>query len=119
MTKSILAVAVVTLAVFGGPVSAQPDDSSSSVIEQVELGALLTARNCGMCHAIGDRGESPNAEAPAFRRLHERMDVDSLGEGLATGILTEHPAMPAFRFSPHEVVAIVRYLRAVQDKRSS
>lgn len=119
MKTLTFAAVVVAAAVACGSAGAQPRAEMLSVIEQVELGARLAARNCGMCHAIGDRGDSPNPQAPPFRRLHQRMDVDLLGEGLATGILTEHPAMPAFRFSPHEVVAIVRYLRAVQDKRMS
>jgi len=85
--------------------------------ESIALGRSLAARNCGMCHALERTGPSPNPQAPPFRSLGERMDVELLGEGLATGILTEHPAMPEFRFEPYEVVAIVRYLRSVQDKR--
>lgn len=82
--------------------------------QSIALGRSLAARNCGMCHALGQTGASRNPQAPPFRALGERLDVDQLGEGLATGILTRHPAMPEFRFEPHEVVAIVRYLRSVQ-----
>src|SRR6185295_15010977 len=79
------------------------------------LGRALVLRNCGMCHAVGATGASRDPQAPPCRRLNERMKVEDLGEGLATGILTGHPAMPEFRFEPHEVVAIVRYLRSVQS----
>jgi mono/diheme cytochrome c family protein len=86
-------------------------------LDSVALGRNLAARNCGMCHALDRTGPSPNPQAPPFRALGDRFDVDLLGEGLATGILTEHPAMPQFRFEPYEVVAIVRYLRSVQDRQ--
>ena len=117
MRTYILAAAALVLLAPGGSVSAQPD--SLSAMDQIELGRALVTRNCGMCHAVGDKGESPAPQAPPFRRLHERMDVESLGEGLATGILTQHPAMPEFRFTPREVIGVVRYLKSIQDKRSS
>ncbi len=92
-----------------------PDDHKASV----EKGRVLVERNCGMCHATGEKGESPNAKAPPFRDLNERFDVDALGEGLAQGILTGHPAMPEFRFQPHEIVSIVLYLKTVQARRTA
>lgn len=85
--------------------------------QSVALGRALAHRNCAMCHAVAIEGASPNPQAPPFRDLHQRGDVEMLGEGLAQGILTGHPAMPEFRFQPHEVVALVRYLRSVQSKR--
>jgi len=85
--------------------------------QSIALGRGLAARNCGQCHALGPIGPSPSPQAPPFRALGQRLDVEQLGEGLATGILTRHPAMPEFRFEPYEVVAIVRYLRSVQEKR--
>ena len=86
--------------------------------EQVALGRRLTADLCGGCHSTGGRGASPNRIAPAFRDLHQRMDVEMLGEGLATGLLTGHPAMPVFRLEPYEVVSIIRYLRSIQPRGS-
>jgi cytochrome c len=84
--------------------------------EQVELGRRLAERNCGMCHGLGPSALSRDPQAPPFRQLNRRMNVDDLGEGLAARLLVTHPAMPQFRFDPHEVVAIVRYLRSVQVK---
>lgn len=105
----------VSLAFSGSPALAEPSPSES---EAGALGQRLVERNCAMCHAVGRTGTSPNAAAPAFRDLHRRMDVEMLGEGLAQGILTDHPAMPEFRFSPNEVVAIVRYLRSIQERQT-
>lgn len=67
-----------------------------------------------MCHAIGKAGDSPNPIAPPFRRLHERYPVENLAEALAEGILVGHPEMPEFRFSAHEVLDIIAYLKSIQ-----
>lgn len=117
MRLSILAAAAAATFALGAVAQAQTNPPTS--VEQIELGRQLVTRNCGMCHAVGVRGDSPNRDAPPFRRLHERMDVEMLGEGLTTGILTQHPAMPEFRFSPHEVIGILRYLQSIQDQRTS
>lgn len=109
-------VALVLAAAAAAP-SIHASPPAMSEAESIALGRSLAARNCGMCHALAPRGPSPNPQAPPFRALGNRLDVDQLGEGLATGILTQHPAMPEFRFEPYEVVAIVRYLRSVQEKQ--
>ena len=96
------------------PARATPPELTPA--EQVALGRRLVERNCGMCHATAAADISRDPQAPPFRHLNRRMSVDDLGEGLATGILTGHPAMPEFRFEPHEVVSIVRYLRSVQAR---
>lgn len=112
-----LLVSVVALVATAAAPSVSATPPALSEQESIALGRALAARNCGMCHALERTGPSPNPQAPPFRSLHERFDVELLGEGLASGILTDHPAMPEFRFEPYEVVAIVRYLRSVQDKQ--
>lgn len=82
-------------------------------------GLELVRRNCGMCHAIGERGDSPNKQAPRFRELGRRYPIDDLAEALAEGILTGHPAMPQFRFSPAEVDDIIAYLKSIQVRNQA
>jgi mono/diheme cytochrome c family protein len=83
-------------------------------------GQALVQRNCSACHAIGPKGDSPNPAAPPFRELHRRYSIDNLAEALAEGMLTGHPAMPEFQFSPGDVSAIVAYLKSIQtDQRAS
>lgn len=113
---SATVLAVTTLAL---PTLAAGQPPGLSEAQSITLGKEIVTRNCAMCHAVGRDGASPNKDAPPFRDLHQRMDVEMLGEGLTQGILTGHPAMPAFRFAPHEVIAIVRYLRAVQARQSA
>lgn len=81
---------------------------------QHRLGRDLLRRDCAACHAVGRHDRSPRADAPAFRELSRRYDVDALSEALAEGLVTGHPEMPEFRFSPQEVDAILGYLRSLQ-----
>lgn len=116
-TRPLLTALIAAGALAAGPALAVAPGLSEA--QSIALGRDLTARNCGMCHAVGREGASPNPKAPPFRELHRRMDVEMLGEGLAQGILTGHPAMPQFRFEPQEVVGIVRYLRSIQERQST
>ena len=122
MKTAITAAAAATLAAFLGltPASAAPAPAPADQAVSVALGRELVLRNCGMCHAIGRDGPSPNPQAPLFRELHQRYSVDDLAEALAEGIITGHPAMPEFRFEPNELNSIIRYLKTIQtDQRAS
>ncbi len=84
-----------------------------------ERGLELARRNCGMCHALGDTGASPNPESPPFRQLGRRYPLENLEEALAEGILTGHPAMPQFRFSPNEIKDLIAYLKNIQVRHQA
>lgn len=77
-------------------------------------GRLLVQRYCSDCHAVTRTGRSPNPAAPPFRDLNQRYKIDDLGEALAEGILTGHPAMPEFKFPPQDVTAVLAYLKSIQ-----
>lgn len=77
-------------------------------------GQVLVEDNCAGCHAIGLTGDSPNADAPAFRTLSANYPVGDLAESLAEGIVSGHPEMPIFVFKPHDVDAIIAYLETIQ-----
>jgi mono/diheme cytochrome c family protein len=66
----------------------------------VDRGELLVRKNCSRCHAIGTTGNSPHPEAPPFRTLSSRYPIEDLSESLAEGIVSGHPDMPIFVFSP-------------------
>ena len=78
-------------------------------------GEALVKENCARCHAIGKEGDSPHPEAPPFRTLSSKYPVEDLAELLAEGIVSGHPDMPIFVFSPHDVAAIIDYLQSIQD----
>jgi cytochrome c len=80
-----------------------------------DKGKVLVKENCSRCHAIGKDGDSPHPQAPPFRTLSSKYPVADLAESLAEGIVSGHPDMPIFVFSPHDVEAIIEYLESVQD----
>lgn len=81
-----------------------------------DKGKVLVEKNCSRCHAIGKEGESTHPEAPPFRTLSSRYPIDDLAESLAEGIVSGHPDMPIFVFSPTDVEAIIEYLKSIQDQ---
>jgi mono/diheme cytochrome c family protein len=83
-----------------------------------DKGKVLVEKNCSRCHAIGREGDSPHPEAPPFRTLSSKYPIDDLAESLAEGIVSGHPDMPIFVFSPTDVAAIIDYLKSIQDQPS-
>jgi len=81
-----------------------------------DKGRVLVKKDCSRCHAIGLEGVSPNPEAPPFRTLSSKYPVEDLAESLAEGIVSGHPEMPIFVFTPHDVDAIIDYLQSIQEK---
>ncbi|MGC2410214.1 MAG: cytochrome c [Methyloceanibacter sp.] len=80
----------------------------------VDKGEVLVRENCSRCHAVGKEGDSPHPEAPPFRTLSSKYPIEDLAESLAEGIVSGHPDMPIFVFSPHDVEAIIEYLQSIQ-----
>lgn len=103
--------AILALALVAGWSTAAAEPSRAGLAQR---GRVLVERHCAACHALGATGESPNPQAPPFRRLHERYDVEALGEGLAEGFFVGHGPMPEWRFEPADVSAILAYLKSLQ-----
>jgi len=82
-----------------------------------DKGRVLVQKNGSRCHATETEGVSPNPEAPPFRTLSSKYPVEDLAESLAEGIVSGHPEMPIFVFSPHDVDAIIDYLQSIQETR--
>jgi len=81
-----------------------------------DKGEVLVRDNCSRCHAIGKTGDSPHPPAPPFRTLSSKYPVENLAESLAEGIVSGHPDMPIFVFSPTDVEAIIQYLQSIQEQ---
>jgi len=105
------ALVLLALLAVGGSAAAQP--------AELARGEMLVRRHCAGCHAIGAVGVSPDKAAPPFRNLHTRYQIDDLAEALAEGLLTGHPAMPEFRFSPKDVRSIIAYLKSFQTHQDT
>jgi mono/diheme cytochrome c family protein len=80
-------------------------------------GEAIAQKLCARCHAIKREGESPMGLAPPFRELPKRYPVDHLAEALAEGIVTGHPAMPEFTFTPREIEALLSYISTLAPQR--
>jgi len=83
---------------------------------QVEQGELLAMTLCAECHAIGATDASPHAQAPAFRALDRRVNLDTFFQRLRKGVTSGHPDMPTFRFGREEARAFIAYLRSIQRR---
>ena len=90
------------------------EESAPSHLER--RGRILAERMCAQCHAVGERGQSPHAGAPAFRTLERRVDLDSFMDRLREGLAVGHPDMPMFRFAREDARAFVLYLRSLQGR---
>ncbi len=98
--------AVMTTAAFIAPaLAASP---------AAQRGKAYARTHCARCHAIGRTGNSPFRPAPPFRTLNRRYPVDMLGEALAEGIDTGHPAMPEFVLDPDQIHDLLSYLKTLR-----
>ena len=77
-------------------------------------GQQLAAGACASCHAISSAGESPMAEATPFREIVHRYPLNQLEEAFGEGLVTGHPAMPAYVFRASEIDDLIAYLETVK-----
>jgi mono/diheme cytochrome c family protein len=113
----MLALVVLGIALAGCANTNVESQRSPVAIDLASEGRRIAETRCASCHEIGEHGASRMPEAPPFRTLSERYPVTALEEAFAEGILVGHPAMPEFRFEPHEIDAIIAYLQSVQTRR--
>ena len=86
--------------------------SNAGVAAEIDGKALLEA-NCGRCHALGAKGESPLPQAPPLREVYLKYPIDQLEEGFAEGMGSRHRDMPQIQFSDEQVTAVLTYLGSV------
>ena len=70
---------------------------------------LLTATLLLSC-----RAGASWAQAPTFRNLDRRVDLDTFFQRLREGVTVGHPDMPTFRFGRDDARAFIAYLRSIQ-----
>jgi cytochrome c len=99
--------------VLGGITRVAAAEDTAALARRGE--ALLRA-NCARCHAISRTGSSPHPAAPPFRTLSRNYPIEGLAEALAEGLSVGHPDMPEFVFEPHEIEAILTYLKSIQER---
>lgn len=110
----VLALGVVACASREPPPA--PDSASFDLTAEAAVrGHDLAARTCAGCHAIGPAGASLLAEATPFREVARRRSLDQLETAFAEGLVTSHPAMPAFAFRASEIDDLMAYLETLRS----
>lgn len=77
-------------------------------------GRRLAAQQCGACHAVDQRDQSPNPRSPRFRDLGARYPFDGLSDALATGMIVGHAQMPVLSLTRVEIDDLIAYLKTLQ-----
>lgn len=83
------------------------------IMGSADRGAILVRQKCAGCHAVEGAGTSSMVAAPPFRDLGQEYPVQNLQEAFAEGLVTAHPAMPAFQFEPAQIADVIAYLENV------
>ena len=107
MTSLRLTVSLLALMLLSSAAQAQSQDP-------VKHGRQLVGKFCSTCHAVARFGRGPNKNAPPFRLLGRKFDLDAFPGMLERGISSTHPDMPVFKFSPDDARDVVIYLRSIQ-----
>jgi len=90
------------------------DGEDGPDIVNINAGRQFAERNCARCHAIGQTGGSPLAEAPPFRTFEKRWPLENIEEALAEGIDVGHADMPEFELTPRQIRDFIGYLETIQ-----
>lgn len=86
-----------------------------AVAQRAEQGGRLVITMCSGCHSVGRTGASPLPNAPLFRKLGDRLDLNDLEYRMREGLSSTHSGMPTFRFNRREARAVRAYLRTIQE----
>jgi len=101
-----IAVALFALALLTGPTAAEEST--------LARGQRLVEVNCTRCHAVGDTGNSPFADAPPFREVAKNYSQDELVDGFMEGLAVRHPAMPDWDMTMDQAEAIATYIMGLK-----
>ncbi|WP_292026723.1 c-type cytochrome [Brevundimonas sp. UBA2416] len=96
------------------PVPTPASFAGDGPVQAAERGRRLADSACASCHATGPVGASPMAAAPPFRQVVHRYPLDRLEGAFAEGLVTSHPAMPAFNFRASEIDDLIAWLETVE-----
>lgn len=110
--KAIGVVTAVLLLALGG-CATDARQPPSVAMGSADRGGQIAREKCGGCHAVAAAGDSPMAVAPPFRDMGVAYPISDLQEAMAEGLVTAHPAMPAFTFEPDQIADLIAYMELV------
>lgn len=95
-------------------VSTRPPLLSTAMnAEAASRGRAIAVVGCASCHAIDATGPSTFVTAPPFRDIVGKRSLDELETSFAQGLVTTHPAMPAYVFRASEIDDLIAYLESL------
>jgi len=80
----------------------------------IETGRDIAERNCAVCHAIGETGESPREGVPPLRTVLADFDIEALATDFREHVQIGNDIMPEFDFSPLHTDALMAYLLTIE-----
>lgn len=109
---------LVLIFTFSVSLASSAGAGSDTEEQRQERGLALAAAHCAACHAIGKTDESPTRINlnTSFRDLHQRYPIKMLVEASRTGTIEGHDEMPAFDFSPTEIIDLLSYLDSISPE---
>lgn len=87
-----------------------PDTAIADDRSAVLAGHAIAQANCARCHNIESSGESPFTAAPPFRIVARIYKTSDLEEAFAEGIVVGHPAMPEFKMTAEQAMALAAFI---------
>lgn len=93
--------------------SAGPGAENAASSTAREQGAIIAARECSRCHAIGAVGESPRGAAPPFRNVRIRYNALSFERRMAEIAEGGHDQMPPLRLDKAQIEAVGAYIEGL------
>lgn len=112
----ILSGCMASAATVSDDAAAPPQDVVSG---SAAAGRMLARSHCASCHAVEGPDASPMKAAPPFREIGAFYPADDLQEAFAEGVVTAHPAMPEFQFTPQQIADLIAYLDSVSGSPSN
>lgn len=85
--------------------------------KRVAKGKAIAKKSCAWCHAIGAAGDSPNADAPRFRDIHNRHPILTLRAPISRAIATPHDKMPKLPLSTSQIDRIIAYINSLKPSK--
>jgi cytochrome c len=66
-------------------------------------------------YAVGSSDRSRHSGAPPFRDISDAYPVGDLSGSLVEGLMTGHPDVPEFQFTPEAANDFIAYLQSIQE----
>jgi mono/diheme cytochrome c family protein len=94
-----------------------PSAEAATTDQMRSRGKAVLEKNCGRCHAVGARGDSPLKGAPPMRDIYGRFAPKELRAEIQEGMVSRHREMPQIDFSDEDTDAIMAYLYSLARRK--